>query len=90
MASKKAKATGRIKEDGIVNVEALTFDDDFLECAKKHISVWREYPFKFCSEYIGLELKPFQCVLLYEMAHNTNFCFIASRGIGKFYKISNK
>lgn len=85
MAGKRGKAISKNQDDGIINVEALSFDDEFLECAKKHISVWREYPFKFCSEYIGLELKPFQCVLLYEMAHNTNFCFIASRGIGKTF-----
>ena len=85
MSAKRGRAGSSNVDDGVVNVEALHYDEEFLKCAIKHISMWREYPFKFVTEYLGFELKPFQCVLLYQMAHNYNFCFIASRGIGKTF-----
>lgn len=85
MPSKRGKAGSGNVDDGVINVESLHYDEEFLRSAIKHFAMWREYPFKFVSEYIGFELKPFQCVLLYEMAHNNNFCFIASRGIGKTF-----
>jgi len=82
MAGRKSNKSN-VTNSEIINVDALSYDDEFLEQCKKWISFYREYPFRFCSDYLGINLKPFQCVLLYQMFHNTNFCFIASRGIGK-------
>lgn len=69
--------------DAVTDVASFEYDPIFLEAAKKRISFWREYPFHMCKYYLQIDLKPFQNVLLYEMFHNTNFCFIAARGLGK-------
>ena len=66
--------------DAVANVEAFVYDDEFLEAAKKRISFWRKYPFHMCKHYLGITLKPFQCVLLYQMMNNSNFVFTAARG----------
>lgn len=69
--------------DAVTNVEAFTYDEQFLKNAINWIAFWRKYPFHFCKYYLGINLKPFQCVLLYQMMNNTNFCFIAARGLSK-------
>lgn len=66
-----------------INIEAYTYDDKYIEQVKKWIAFWREYPFRFCSDYIGINLKPFQRILIYQMMKNDFTMFIASRGIGK-------
>jgi hypothetical protein len=69
--------------DAVTDVASFEYDEEFLEAAKKRISFWRKYPFHMCKHYLGITLKPFQCVLLYQMMNNVTFCFIAARGLGK-------
>lgn len=76
-------ARGLQNIDGFQNVEALSYDEQFLKNIVMWISFWRKFPFHFCKYYLGINLKPFQCVLLYQMMHNSTFCFIAARGLGK-------
>lgn len=86
MSGKKfAKGKANLKPDdtNFRNIEAFKYDEKFLQNVVYWIAFWREYPFHFCKYYLGINLKPFQCVLLYQMMHNNNFCFIASRGLGK-------
>ncbi|SNZ09958.1 Terminase-like family protein [Terribacillus aidingensis] len=56
------------------------------------IAVWgsfyRSNPQRFVSEYLGINLKLFQCILLYMMMHNHYFMYLASRGQGKTFLTS--
>lgn len=77
-----AKSDMKIR-DAVTNVESFVYDEKFLEAAKKRISFWRKYPFHMCKHYLGINLKPFQCIILYQMFNNANSVYIASRGQGK-------
>lgn len=41
---------------------------------------YRKNPQRFAKEYLNLNLKLFQQILLYLMVRSTGFCFIAARG----------
>lgn len=55
----------------------------FLDKVKLWASFYRCYPFMFAKDYIGLNLKLFQKILLFCMFHFNFFMFIAARGLGK-------
>lgn len=44
---------------------------------------YRENPQRFVKEYLNINLKRFQKILIYAMMHNNHFMFWASRGLGK-------
>lgn len=50
------------------------------------IAVWcsfyRSNPQRFVKDYLNVNLKLFQKILLYEMMHNNYFMYIAARGQG--------
>lgn len=46
---------------------------------------YRKNPQRFAKEYLNLNLKLFQQILLYLMVRSTGFCFIAARGLGKSF-----
>ena len=46
-------------------------------------SFYRSNPHRFVKDYLNINLKLFQKILLYEMMHNNYFMYIASRGLGK-------
>lgn len=48
-------------------------------------SFWRENPHRFCLDYLDINLKIFQQILIYAMDKTNSFAFIASRGLGKTY-----
>ena len=43
-------------------------------------SFYRANPHRFAKDYLNLTLKTFQKINLYEMMHNTNTMYLASRG----------
>lgn len=51
---------------------------------KMHIWVayYRQNPHRFAKEFLNVDLKVFQSILLWAMMHNDIFMFIASRGLG--------
>lgn len=53
------------------------------------VAVWcafyRSNPQRFVKDYLNINLKAFQKILLYQMMHNNYFMYIASRGQGKTY-----
>lgn len=83
VSKKRQIDVGEVAVGGFVDVNSLKFDDDFLEAAEKRIAFWRKYPFHMCKHYLGITLKPFQAVILYQMFNNANIVYIASRGQGK-------
>ena len=48
-------------------------------------SFYRANPHRFVKDYLNINLKLFQKILLYAMMHNNYFMYIAARGQGKTY-----
>ncbi|MGG4434595.1 terminase family protein [Priestia megaterium] len=51
-------------------------------------SFYRANPHRFVKEYLGINLKIFQCILIYMMVWNHYFMYLASRGQGKTFLTS--
>lgn len=43
-------------------------------------SFYRANPHRFCADYLNINLKLFQKILLYMMFYSNYLCYIASRG----------
>lgn len=54
-----------------------------LEGVAYWCSYYRHNPQRFVKEYLNVNLKRFQKILIYAMMHNNHFMFWASRGLGK-------
>lgn len=78
------KATKRVNifEKG-VNRRKSTKSDRLLEGAAIWGSFYRANPQRFVKDYLGIELKLFQQILLYGMMHFNFMTYIAARGQGK-------
>ena len=50
-------------------------------------SFYRQNIHRFVADYFGIQLKPFQVVLLYMMERNLKSCLITTRGLGKSWLI---
>lgn len=48
-------------------------------------SFYRNNPQRFVKDYLNVNLKLFQKILIYQMMHNNYFLYVASRGQGKTY-----
>ena len=46
---------------------------------------YRKNPQRFCKDYLNVQLKLFQKILLYAMMHNNYFMYLASRGQGDWF-----
>lgn len=51
-------------------------------------SFYRSNPHRFVRDYLGINLKLFQAILIYMMIHNHYFMYLASRGQGKTFLTS--
>lgn len=49
---------------------------------------YRKNPQRFCKDYLNVNLKLFQKILIYLMMLNNYFMFLASRGIGKTWEVA--
>ncbi len=49
----------------------------------KRCGFYRENPHRFCKDYLNINLKKFQKILMYALFHNNYFMYVASRGQGK-------
>lgn len=65
------------------NMENMTKSEKLMTGIGLWTSFYRLFPHIFVKEYLGINLKPFQKILLYFMMHYNYFCYIASRGQGK-------
>lgn len=56
------------------------------------VAIWASYyrhnPQRFVKEYLNVQLKSFQKILIYAMMHNNHFLFWACRGLGKTWLVS--
>ena len=62
------------------NMEKMTKSEKLMEGVARWCSYYREYPYVFVEEYLGITLKTFQKILLFNMIQNNYFMYIASRG----------
>lgn len=69
----------RKKEDGLSKSERLM----------KGVGTWTSYyranPHRFVRDYLGINLKLFQQILIFMMMYNNYFMYLASRGQGKTF-----
>ena len=60
-----------------------TREQRILEGMAAWASFYRENPHRFVKDYLNINLKPFQQILLMEMDKNNYTAYIASRGFDK-------
>lgn len=65
------------------NFNKKTKSEKLMEGIGIWASFYRANPHRFVKEYLGINLKIFQCILIYAMMHNNYFMYLASRGQGK-------
>lgn len=58
------------------------------EGMKIWVAFYRQNIHRFVADYLGIQLKPFQVVLLYMIEKNLKSCLITSRGLGKTWLIA--
>ena len=61
----------------------------YNEAMDEQARIWMAYhranPHRFAKEYLNIDLKLFQAILLWAMMHHTVFMMLASRGLGKTF-----
>ena len=70
------------------NEEELSSRARILDGVKKWASFYRANPHRFAEDYLQVNLRLFQKILLYMMNISNYFCYIAARGQGKSYLLS--
>lgn len=71
-----------IKKKSIQEIERDK-ERKIMETVAWRAAYYRENPDKFVKQVLGINLKTFQKILLWEMMHNNYFMFIACRGMSK-------
>lgn len=71
----------------VPNKENNTIDKlgDFEDSLAEWTGYYRKFPHKFVEDYLGLRLKEFQKLILYDMFNSNYYMFLASRGLGKTF-----
>jgi len=64
------------------NTDNLTKSERLMSGVGVWASFYRANPHRFVKDYLGIDLKLFQMILIYMMNHNHYFMYIASRGQG--------
>lgn len=67
------------------NMENATKSGKLMTGIGKWTSYYRLFPHLFVRDYLGINLKVFQMILIYYMNHYNYFLYIASRGQGKSF-----
>ena len=70
----KTKERKNLKKDSFQNL---------LDGTKIWAEYWRKNPHRFAIEYLGINLYPFQMILIFMMNISNLFVFIACRGLRK-------
>ncbi len=62
--------------------------DTIMNIVAERCAYYRANPHRFAADFLGINLKLFQKILLWVMMHFDAFYFIAARGIGKTYLVA--
>jgi hypothetical protein len=65
----------------------LTKSERLMQGIGVWTSFYRSNPHRFVKEYLGINLKLFQVILIYMMNFAHYFMYLASRGQGKFKEL---
>lgn len=84
---KHQKKSDIYKQRRVLNkdIENMTKSEKLMNGIGEWTSYYRLFPHIFCKEYLGINLKVFQMILIYFMMHFNYFMYIASRGQGKSF-----
>lgn len=77
-----------VDKGAFVDINKLEVSKEFLDSVGEWSSFYRQYPFIFAEDFLGIKLEPFQKILLYQMFHNDFNMFCAARGLGKSWILS--
>ena len=69
----------------VKNKAVLSKSEKLEKGVETWASFYRSNPHIFVKEYLNINLKLFQQILIYFMMHYNQFCYIASRGQGKTF-----
>jgi len=79
----------RIESDSIFmsnkSSKAMDKTENFDDSIAEWTGYYRKFPHLFVEDYLGLKLKEFQKLILYDMFNNNYYMFLASRGLGKTF-----
>jgi len=64
---------------------ALEKSQKILQGVAKWCGFYRENPHRFCKDYLNINLRLFQKILIFAMMHNNYIMYLAARGQGKTY-----
>lgn len=84
--NKNPKGNNIFKKGRVFNKQSKS--DRLMEGIGIWTSFYRSNPHRFVKEYLGINLKLFQCILIFMMIHNHYFMYLASRGQGKTWLTS--
>ena len=62
--------------------------DKIMNIIAERCSYYRANPQRFCEEFLNINLKLFQKIIIWVMMHYDAFYFLASRGLGKTYLVA--
>ena len=62
--------------------------DQVMNVIAERCAYYRANPQRFCAEFLGIQLKLFQKILIWAMMTYDAFYFIACRGIGKTFLVA--
>lgn len=85
MAKKQNSASKNDFEEYVYPIEKFKIDKELLQKALLLISYYRQFPYVFAEQYLGIRLYDFQKILLYEMMHKYNVIAVMGRNLGKTY-----
>lgn len=73
--------TNRISQEEVANQKS----ERIMQGVATWCSYYRANPHRFCEDYLNIQLKLFQKILIFMMNVSTHFMYIAARGQGKTY-----
>ena len=59
-----------------------------MQTVAKYAAYWRANPHRWVQDFLGIELRTFQKILIYAMNVNDSMVYIASRGQGKTFLVA--
>jgi len=86
--NKNTKSKDKFRTGSYQPKKEQTRTERFMEGVDKWTSFYRANPHRFAKEYLGINLKMFQAILLVMMMENNYFMYLASRGQGKTWLIA--
>lgn len=66
-------------------IDKFKISDELCEQSEYILSYFRQFPYAFCEQYLGIKLYDYQKIIIYEMMHKYNVMWIACRNLAKTF-----